>query len=180
MTGGKKILDSSAMDRALTRMAHQVLERNRGTGELALIGIRTGGVPLAQRLRQRIGAIEGVMPPMGVLDITLYRDDWSRLSQRPVVRKTEIPFSVDDITVILVDDVLYTGRTVRAALDALSDFGRPRRVQLAVLVDRGCRELPIQADYVGISLNTSNDQHVDVHLKEVEGVDEVIFRQGEA
>jgi len=175
MEASKVILNSTEIDRALTRMAHEIVERNKGTKDVALIGIRTGGVPLAERLRQRIGTIEGDMPPTGILDITLYRDDWSRLGQKPIVRKTDIPFSIDDLVIILVDDVLYTGRTVRAALDALADIGRPRKIQLAVLVDRGRRELPIQPDFTGLALKTRADEHINVHLMETDGKDEVII-----
>ncbi len=173
---GKKIVMSpKEMDRALARMAHEIIEHNKGTEELVLIGIRTGGVPLAERLSNKIAQVEGKKPPTGILDINLYRDDWSKLSQHPVVRKTEIPFSIDDRTIVLVDDVIYTGRTIRAALDAMMDFGRPRRIQLAVLVDRGRRELPIQPDFVGLSLQTSSKEHVNVFLKEISGRDEVVI-----
>jgi len=168
-------MDMKGMDRALTRMAHEIVELNRGVKNLALIGIRTGGVPLAERLQQRIAAIEGVMPPAGILDITLYRDDWSTLSQHPIIRKTEIDFSVDDKILVLVDDVLYTGRTIRAALDAITDLGRPARIELAVLVDRGRRELPIQPDFTGLSLQTSRQEHVNVYLNEISGRDEVVL-----
>ena len=171
----KTILDAKGIERALTRMAHEIIEENRGVEDTVLIGIVTGGVPLAQRLQQRISAIEGVLLPVGVLDITLYRDDWSRLSQHPIVRKTEIPFSTDDRNVILVDDVLFTGRTVRAALDAISDFGRPRRIQLAVLVDRGMRELPVQPDFTGTAIQTEAGQRINVYLNETEGRDEVVI-----
>ncbi len=172
---GKTVLDSKEMDRALTRMAHEIVEQNKGVEDLSLIGIRTGGVPLAERLQQRIAAIEGTMLSTGILDITLYRDDWSTLSQHPIIRKTDIPFPIEGKNIILVDDVLYTGRTIRAALDALTDLGRPRRIQLAVLVDRGRRELPIKPDFVGLSLQTSGDEHVNVFLREVSGRDEVVL-----
>lgn len=171
----KVILDAAAVDRALTRMAHEIVERNRGLGRLALVGIRTRGAYLAERLREKIAGIEGEKPPTGVVDITLYRDDLGRARQQPVVKGTEIPFPVDDLQVVLVDDVLYTGRTVRAALDALVDLGRPRRVQLAVLVDRGHRELPIRADFVGKNLPTSRSESVRVRLAECDGVDEVVL-----
>lgn len=171
----KTLLDAREMDRALTRMAHEIVEHCKGIEDLALIGIRTGGVYLAERLQQRIAAIEGSMLPTGILDITLYRDDWSRLSQHPIVRKTEIPFSIDNKNIVLVDDVIYTGRTVRAALDALTDLGRPRKLQLAVLVDRGMRELPIQPDYVGITVHTSADEHVNVFLNETAERDAVVL-----
>ncbi len=163
------------MDRALTRMAHQIVERNRGIDNLALVGIRTGGVPLAGRLADKIEQVEGKRPEIGVLDITLYRDDWSRLSLHPIIRDTKIPFSIDDKTIVLVDDVLYTGRTVRAALDALMDYGRPGRIELAVLVDRGRRELPIQPDFKGIQIKTSATEQVNVYLKEEGAEDQVLL-----
>jgi pyrimidine operon attenuation protein/uracil phosphoribosyltransferase len=168
-------LDADRMGRTLTRIAHEILERNRGVEELALVGIRTRGVPLAKRLAGAIHEINGHEIPTGALDITLYRDDLMRtaVGAQPVIRKTEIPFSIDDKRILLVDDVLYTGRTIRAALDALIEFGRPRVIQLVVLVDRGHRELPIKADYVGKNLPTSQTQSVQVHLMEVDGRDEV-------
>ena len=174
----KTIMDNKEMDRAITRMAHEIVEENKGVRNIAIIGIRTGGAPIAERLIERIAAIEGTKPRLGVLDITLYRDDWSRLSHHPIVRKTEISFSIDDKVVVLVDDVLYTGRTVRAALDALTDIGRPKKIQLAVMVDRGRRELPIQSDYTGISVQTSVDEHVNVYLNEIDGRDEVVIKKG--
>ena len=168
-------LDADRMGRTLTRIAHEILERNRGVEELALVGIRTRGVPLAKRLARAIHEINGHEVPTGALDITLYRDDLMRtaVGAQPVIRKTEIPFSIDNKSILLVDDVLYTGRTIRAALDALIEFGRPRVIQLVVLVDRGHRELPIKADYVGKNLPTSQTQSVQVHLMEVDGRDEV-------
>ena len=167
------------MGRTLTRIAHEILERNRGVEELGLVGIRTRGVPIARRLAQAIGGISGHEVPTGALDITLYRDDLMRhaVGPQPLVRRTEIPFSIDDKKVLLVDDVLYTGRTIRAALDALIDFGRPKSIQLVVLVDRGHRELPIKADYVGKNLPTSLSQSVQVHLLEVDGRDEVEIQE---
>ena len=170
-----EVMDADRMSRALTRIAHEVLERNRGLGELALVGIRTRGVPLARRLARSLKEINGDDVPTGALDITLYRDDLMRnaVGPQPVIRRTEIPFSIDDRKILLVDDVLYTGRTIRAALDALIDFGRPRAIQLVVLVDRGHRELPIKADYVGKNLPTSLKQSVQVRLQEIDGVDEV-------
>ena len=179
-----QVMDADRMSRALTRIAHEILERNRGTGDLALVGIRTRGVPLARRIAHSLRDInKGRHPPdaleaevpTGALDITLYRDDLMRhpVGPQPVVRRTEIPFSIDDKRILLVDDVLYTGRTIRSALDALIDFGRPRSIQLIVLVDRGHRELPIKADYVGKNLPTSLSQSVQVHLVEVDGRDEV-------
>jgi pyrimidine operon attenuation protein/uracil phosphoribosyltransferase len=173
------IMDAQAIERALTRVAHEVLERNKGTEGLALIGIRSRGVHIAQRLREKIREIEAVDVPSGIIDITLYRDDLSRSRQQPEVRGTQIPFAVDDKRVVLVDDVLFTGRTVRAALDALVDFGRPRGVQLVVLVDRGHRELPIRADYVGKNVPTAADESVQVRLKESDGRDEVVVARSE-
>jgi pyrimidine operon attenuation protein/uracil phosphoribosyltransferase len=169
------VLDADRMARSLARIAHEILERNRGLDEIAFVGIRTRGVPLARRIAKFIQDISGHEVPTGALDITLYRDDLMRtpVGPQPLVRKTEIPFSIDDKRILLVDDVLYTGRTIRAALDALIDFGRPREIQLVVLVDRGHRELPIKADYVGKNLPTSAAQSVQVHLAEIDGRDEV-------
>jgi pyrimidine operon attenuation protein / uracil phosphoribosyltransferase len=169
------VMDADRMSRTLTRIAHEILERNRGIEELALIGIRTRGVPLAKRLAQTIREINQHEVPTGALDITLYRDDFMRhaVGAQPVVRRTEIPFSIDDRRILLVDDVLYTGRTIRAALDALIEFGRPKAIQLVVLVDRGHRELPIKADYVGKNVPTSSTESVQVHLTEIDGRDEV-------
>jgi pyrimidine operon attenuation protein/uracil phosphoribosyltransferase len=172
-------MDAERMSRSLARIAHEILERNRGVEEVALVGIRTRGVPLAKRLAHAINAISKTEVPTGALDITLYRDDLMRhaVGAQPVVRRTEIPFSIDDKRILLVDDVLYTGRTIRAALDALIEFGRPRAIQLVVLVDRGHRELPIKADYVGKNLPTSLTQSVHVHLVEIDGRDEVEIRE---
>jgi pyrimidine operon attenuation protein/uracil phosphoribosyltransferase len=169
------VMDADRMGRSLTRIAHEILERNRGVEDLAIVGIRTRGVPIAKRLAKAIHDIHGQEIPTGALDITLYRDDLMRtaVGAQPVIRKTEIPFSIDDKRILLVDDVLYTGRTIRAALDALIEFGRPRVIQLVVLVDRGHRELPIKADYVGKNLPTSTSQSVQVHLTEIDGRDEV-------
>ena len=173
------VMDADRMGRTLTRIAHEILERNAAPGDvhdLVLVGIRTRGVPIAKRLAQLLRDIRGGDEvPTGALDITLYRDDLMRhaVGPQPLVRKTEIPFSIDDKRILLVDDVLYTGRTIRAALDALIDFGRPKAIQLVVLVDRGHRELPIKADYVGKNLPTSPSQSVQVHLVEVDGRDEV-------
>ncbi len=169
------VLDAPGVERALARIAHEILERNRGTEGLVLIGIRSRGVDLADRLAARIAAIEGVSVPRGIIDVTLYRDDLTRAAQQPHVKETHIDFAIDDRQVILVDDVLYTGRTVRAALDALMDFGRPRSVQLAVLVDRGHRELPIRADYVGKNLPTAVTESVEVRLRERDGSDAVVL-----
>jgi pyrimidine operon attenuation protein/uracil phosphoribosyltransferase len=176
-----QVMDADRMSRALTRMSHEILERNRGLDEIALVGIRRRGVPLARRIAKTLREINGDDVPTGALDITLYRDDLMRhpVGPQPVVRRTEIPFSIDDRKILLVDDVLYTGRTIRAALDALIDFGRPRAIQLIVLVDRGHRELPIKADYVGKNLPTSLKQSVQVRLEEIDGADEVVI-EGEA
>ncbi|MGE5279684.1 MAG: bifunctional pyr operon transcriptional regulator/uracil phosphoribosyltransferase PyrR [Deltaproteobacteria bacterium] len=168
-----KILDAEAVGRTLKRIAHEIIERNKGTKDLVIVGVRTRGAHLAERLARLIGEIDGTTPPVGVLDITLYRDDLSSIAQQPVVHKTEIDFDIEDKNVVLVDDVLYTGRTVRAALDEIIDFGRPRFIQLAVLVDRGHRELPIRADYVGKNIPTSLRETVEVRLAETEGIDEV-------
>ena len=169
------VMDAERIARALTRIAHEILERNRGLADIALVGVRSRGVPIAQRVARDIHAVTGEHVAVGALDITLYRDDLMRaaVGPQPLVRKTEIPFSIDDRTIILVDDVLYTGRTTRAALDALIDFGRPKAIQLVVLVDRGHRELPIKADYVGKNLPTALDESVQVRLLELDGVDEV-------
>jgi pyrimidine operon attenuation protein/uracil phosphoribosyltransferase len=173
------VMDAVRMDRTLTRIAHEILERNRGIEELALIGIRTRGVPLARRLAAIIKSINQHEIPTGILDITLYRDDLMRhaVGAQPVIRSTEIPFSIDDKKILLVDDVLYTGRTIRAALDALIEFGRPRTIQLVVLVDRGHRELPIKADYVGKNLPTSLSQSVQVRVREIDGRDQVEIQE---
>src|SRR6187401_2597895 len=171
------VMDADRISRALTRIAHEVVERNRGVEDLAIVGVRTRGVHLARRLARSLREITGLDVPTGSLDITLYRDDLMRqpVGPQPVIRRTEIPFSIDDKRILLVDDVLYTGRTIRAALDALIDFGRPRSIQLVVLVDRGHRELPIKADYVGKNLPTSTRQSVQVRLQEIDGADEVVL-----
>ena len=176
------VMDQDRMNRTLTRIAHEILERNRGDEGLALVGIRTRGVPLAKRLAATIRSINELEVPTGALDITLYRDDLMRhaIGVQPVVRSTDIPFSIDDKRILLVDDVLYTGRTIRAALDALIEFGRPKAIQLIVLVDRGHRELPIKADYVGKNLPTAQDESVQVRLQESDGVDEVVLEGGAA
>ncbi|MCY4659405.1 MAG: bifunctional pyr operon transcriptional regulator/uracil phosphoribosyltransferase PyrR [Acidobacteria bacterium] len=170
------VMEADRIARTLVRIAHEVVERNRGAADIALIGIRTRGVPLAQRIARHLAEIDGRDVPTGSLDITLYRDDLMRhpVGPQPVLRRTEIPFSIDDRRILLVDDVLYSGRTIRAALDALIDFGRPRSIQLIVLVDRGHRELPIKADYVGRNLPTSVRESVRVRLVEIDGVDEVV------
>ena len=169
------VMDAARVSRSLTRIAHEIVERNRGVEGLALVGIRARGVPLAARLAAELRALSGVDVPTGALDITLYRDDLMRhaVGPQPVIRQTEILFSIDDRLILLVDDVLYTGRTIRAALDALIDFGRPRAIQLIALVDRGHRELPIRADYVGRNIPTSRQQSVQVRLVEIDGRDEV-------
>jgi pyrimidine operon attenuation protein/uracil phosphoribosyltransferase len=175
-------MDADRIARTLTRIAHEIVERNRGVEALALVGVRTRGVHLARRLARNLKDITGDDVPTGALDITLYRDDLMRhaVGPQPLVRRTEIPFSIDDRKILLVDDVLYTGRTTRAALDALIDFGRPRGIQLIVLVDRGHRELPIKADYVGKNLPTAPDESVQVRLQESDNRDEVVLEQGGA
>jgi pyrimidine operon attenuation protein/uracil phosphoribosyltransferase len=167
----KLVMDANEVARALTRIAHEVLERNKGTKELALIGIRTGGVHLARRLARRIQDIERAQVPIGELDITLYRDDLALRKDQPILRKTSIPFKISDQKVVLVDDVLFTGRTIRAAMDGLIDLGRPAEIQLAVLVDRGHRQLPIKATFIGKNIPTSRDEVVRVFLEE-EGEDD--------
>src|SRR5687768_10946840 len=173
-----QVLDATALDRALTRIAHEILEKNGGAKNLTFVGLRTRGVTLAQRLMAKIAAIDGASPPVGTLDITLYRDDLG-MRGAPVIRGTDIPFSIKDKTVILVDDVLFTGRTIRAALDALIDLGRPRMIQLAILVDRGHRELPIRPDYIGKNLPTSRREAVAVRLTEHDGEDRVVIEEPE-
>jgi pyrimidine operon attenuation protein / uracil phosphoribosyltransferase len=168
------LMDAAAIERGLNRIAHEILERHQGLEDLALVGIRTRGVPLAHRLQRIIAGIEHRMVPVGVLDITLYRDDLTTIGPQPLLKETRIAFPIDERRIVLVDDVLYTGRTIRAALDGLVDFGRPRGIQLAVLVDRGLRELPIHADYVGKTVTTSPAEMVKVMLREVDGRDEVV------
>lgn len=175
-TNWRMIMDSDQLRRSVTRIAHEILEKNHGAKNLAIVGIRTRGEFLARRVVQRIEEIESVLVPQGVVDITLYRDDLSRCAEQPLVRGTELPFNVDKVTIVLVDDVLFTGRTIRAALDAIMDFGRPRAVQLAVLCDRGHRELPIRADYVGKSVPTSRHESVEVLMVEVDGEDALYVR----
>ena len=170
----KSILDSSSVERSIARIAHEILEKNKGTQGLALVGIQTRGVILAQRLQKAVALIAKENVPIGILDINLYRDDLTRVSEQPIVRKTEINFNLDNRIIVLVDDVLYTGRTIRCALDALIDFGRPKRIELAVLVDRGHRELPIRADFVGKNIPTSEEELAHVHFLESDGKDEVI------
>ena len=173
------VMDEGKMDRTLTRMDNEILEKNRELESLVLVGIRTRGVPLAERLAERMRSIEKVEIPVGVLDITLYRDDATTVGPHALLKATHIHFPIDGKKIILVDDVLFTGRTIRAALDGIIDFGRPSCIQLAVLVDRGHRELPIRADYVGKNLPTAREESVEVHLKEEDGRDEVhIVRAG--
>ncbi|TAN62316.1 bifunctional pyr operon transcriptional regulator/uracil phosphoribosyltransferase PyrR [bacterium] len=167
------VLDKEMISRALARMAHEIIERNRGTEDLVIVGILRRGAYLARRLAECVKKIDNRQIPVGTVDITLYRDDLTMLAAQPVVRKTEINFDIQDKKVILVDDVLYTGRTVRSALSELIDFGRPKCIQLAVLIDRGHRELPIRADYVGKNIPTSQNEIVEVRLDEEDGLDEV-------
>jgi pyrimidine operon attenuation protein/uracil phosphoribosyltransferase len=175
------VMDADRVGRSLMRIAHEILERQRGAANLALIGIRARGVPIAERLAANLKTAGGLDVPTGSLDITLYRDDLMRhqVGPQPILRRTDIPFSIDGKTILLVDDVLYTGRTIRAALDALIDFGRPSAIQLVVLVDRGHRELPIRADYVGRNVPTSRQQSVQVRLQEIDGRDEVDVEEAE-
>src|ERR687897_3828982 len=176
------VMDADRIGRTLTRIAHEIVERNKGVEDLAFVGVRTRGVPIARRIARALREITGKDVPTGALDITLYRDDLMRhaVGPQPLVRRTDIPFSIDERKILLVDDVLFTGRTIRAALDALIDFGRPKSIQLIVLVDRGHRELPIKADYVGKNLPTAPDQSVQVRLQEIDDVDEVVLQDGGA
>ena len=169
------LMDADGVRRVLTRIAHEIVERNKGVENVMLVGIRTRGVPLAERVAEEIEKIEKVRPPVGVLDITLYRDDLSTMAYQPVVRPTEMPVDISGRTIILVDDVLFTGRTIRSALDALIDMGRPRSIQLAVLVDRGHRELPIRADYVGKNVPTAAREIVNVLLSDMDGEEKVVL-----
>ena len=170
-------MDAEAIRRAMARVAHEILERNKGTDALALIGIRTRGALLAQRLAKELEAIDHRPVHVGVLDITLYRDDLSRIAPNPIVHATEIPFDVTDLRLVLVDDVLFTGRTIRAALNALNDLGRPCAIQLAVLIDRSHRELPIRADYVGKNIPTSLRERIEVRLNELDETEEVVLEE---
>jgi pyrimidine operon attenuation protein/uracil phosphoribosyltransferase len=174
-----KILDQEAINRALMRIAHEIIEKNKGTNALCLVGIRNRGVYLAKRLSECIKKIENMDVPVGALDITLYRDDLTLVAAQPVVHKTEIDFDISDKNLVLVDDVLFTGRTIRAALDALIDFGRPKSIQLAVLIDRGHRELPIRADYAGKNIPTAQKETVEVRMEEADGCDEVVIVEKE-
>lgn len=173
----KRLMDKKAMERCLFRISHEIIEKNKGIDNLALVGIRTRGVPLAKRIAKCIQEFEGKGLPVGILDITLYRDDLSTIAEQPIVHETTIHFNITNKVLILVDDVLYTGRTVRAALDALVDLGRPDSIQLAILIDRGHRELPIRADYVGKNIPTSRRELVDVCLEEVDGKEEVLLKE---
>jgi len=175
----KQIMDTEAIRRALTRIAHEIVEKNKGVADLVLVGIRTRGVPLAERIAGNIAAIEGIKPPVGFVDITMYRDDLIFFQERPLPAGSQINFPLTGSRVILVDDVLYTGRTIRAAMDALMDIGRPKSIQLAVLVDRGHRELPIRADYVGKNAPTSSLESISVILEEVDNGPDMALIMGE-
>ena len=170
-----RIMDKDSLNRSLTRIAHEIIEKNKGIEDLLLFGIRRRGIPMAERIAEKIEKIEGKKVPVGILDITLYRDDLTTLADQPVVGKTEVPCSLQGKTIVLVDDVLYTGRTVRAALDAIIDIGRPKSIQLAVLIDRGHRELPIRADYVGKNIPTSKREQILVRMVEIDEIDEVMI-----
>ncbi len=175
----QELMDHGRVARTLSRNAHEIVERHPDLGRTALVGVRTRGVPIARRLAKAIAAGEKRAPKLGALDITLYRDDLTTMGPNPVVRGTDIPFSIDGVTVVLVDDVLFTGRTVRAALDELIDFGRPARIELLVLVDRGHRELPIRADYAGKTITTAREESVQVKLEEEDGEDRVLLLEPE-
>jgi pyrimidine operon attenuation protein/uracil phosphoribosyltransferase len=170
-----QIMDETAISRAITRITHEVIERNKGIDNLVLIGIQRRGVSLAQRLMSSIKEHEGQDVPVGILDITLYRDDLSMLSEHPVINKTDIPFDINAKVILMVDDVLYTGRTARAAMDAIMELGRPKAIQFAVLIDRGHRELPIRADYVGKNVPTSKHEIIHVNLAEIDGINNVVI-----
>lgn len=174
-----EIMDGKGMSRALVRIAHEIIEKNKGVSDMAVVGIKRRGVPLAQRLADEIAGIEGVRLDVGTLDITLYRDDLSMLNDQPIVNGTDIGFEVKCKTIVLVDDVLYTGRTVRAALDALIDLGRPKAIQLAILIDRGHRELPIRADYVGKNVPTSRNEIIAVHVDAIDGYNSVTINESD-
>lgn len=171
------IMDSASIQRAITRIAHEINEANKGVKEVVLVGIRRRGGPLAIQLASQIESIENIRPPVGILDITLYRDDLTTLGPAPIVHRTEVDFNITGRVVVLVDDVIFTGRTARAALDALMDIGRPKRIQLAVLIDRGHRELPIKPDFVGKNVPTSRQEIVSVFVKEVDGEDRVVIEE---
>ncbi|SFH90091.1 pyrimidine operon attenuation protein / uracil phosphoribosyltransferase [Tindallia magadiensis] len=170
-----ELMDAEKIKRTITRMTHEIIEKNKGTEDLILVGIKTRGIPLAKRISDKIKAFEGVEVPLGKIDITFYRDDLSQKGDLPILKDSELDFSIENKTVILVDDVLYTGRTARAAIDALMDIGRAKKIQLAVLVDRGHRELPIRADYVGKNVPTSKDEIIAVHLSEIDEQDRVVI-----
>ena len=172
-----EIVDADGLRRIITRVAHEIVERNKGVENLVLVGIRRRGVPLAARIAKKIAEFEGQAPVEGSLDITLYRDDLSKVAHQPVVGSTEIPVDINEKVAVLVDDVLYTGRTIRAAMDALIDFGRPRSIQLAVVIDRGHRELPIRADFVGKNVPTSRKEVIGVKLAEIDGIDSVVIKE---
>jgi len=165
-----EIMDESGITRAITRIAHEIIERNKGIDDLVLIGIQRRGVPLAKRIVEKIKEVEGKSVPVGILDITFYRDDLSIISEHPIIKGTEINFPINEKVIVLVDDVLFTGRTVRAAIDAVIDIGRPKMIQLAILIDRGHRELPIRADYVGKNVPTSNNEVIHVKLEEIDAI----------
>ncbi len=173
----EELMEKEEINRSLSRIAHEIIEKNKGTKNLALIGIRTRGVPLARRIASKIKEIENSEITVGILDITLYRDDFSKIAQNPVVKKTNIPFDIEDKKIVLIDDVLYTGRTIRSALDALIDFGRPQFIQLAVLIDRGHRELPIRPDFVGKNIPTQKNEVIDVRVQEIDGEDKVLLME---
>jgi len=169
----RMIFGEAEIEKALDKISREILEHHINMGKLALVGIRTGGKYLADRIRKKINDVKGIEIPVGIVDITLYRDDWTRMSQYQGVKSTDIPFSLEDIEMVLVDDVLFTGRTIRAAMDALMDYGRPKKIELAVLIDRGHREFPIKADYIGINLPTSPYESVNVYLREIAQFDRV-------
>jgi pyrimidine operon attenuation protein / uracil phosphoribosyltransferase len=177
---GRRIMTADEIRRAIVRISHEIVEKQAGTSGLALVGIQRRGVPLGRRIAEAIAEHEGVQLPVGALDITFYRDDLSLVAQQPIVKGTDLPFDLNGATVVLVDDVLFTGRTIRAAMDALVDFGRPQAIRLAVLVDRGHRELPIRADHVGKNVPTSREEVVRVHVAEIDGEDEVLIERMEA
>lgn len=171
------LMDAIMMDRALSRIAHEIIERNKGCEDLCLVGIQRRGVPLAKRIAEKIAAIEGKRPEVGILDITFYRDDLSMLAEHPVINGTSMPFAINGKKIILVDDVLYTGRTCRAAIEALFDLGRPLQIQLAILIDRGHRELPIRADFIGKNVPTSRNEVIHVQIREIDMVDQVVLSE---
>ena len=173
----KELMDEMMIYRSIKRISHEIIEKNKGVENVALVGIQRRGAPIAERIAYHIAQIEGVQVPVGILDITLYRDDLTTLSPQPQVHRTEVNFDINDKNIVLVDDVLFTGRTVRAALDALIDIGRPRSIQLAVLIDRGHRELPIKADFIGKNVPTSRQESVSVMVQEVDGRDEVVIQE---